>query len=59
MAEALGERYIEVVRASAREQTLADPEARIKIELAALGDDAGILGAALMARERFTTQPAA
>jgi glucokinase len=57
VAEALGEPYIDVVRASAREQTLADPEARIKIELAALGDDAGILGASLMARERFAGHP--
>jgi glucokinase len=53
VAEALGERYLDIVRASAREQTLTDPEGKIKIELAALGDDAGILGAALLARERF------
>jgi glucokinase len=53
VAAALGERYVEVVRASAHEQCLSDPEGKIKVALAALGDDAGILGAALLARERF------
>ncbi len=42
-----------MVRLAARRQCLADPHQRIKIELAALGDDAGILGASLLARERF------
>ncbi len=51
--EALGGPYLELVRNAARTQILADPEQRIKIVPAALGDDAGILGAALMARERF------
>jgi glucokinase len=32
---------------------MVDPEDKIHIEPAALGDDAGILGAALIARERF------
>ena len=53
VAEALGEPYVELVRASARAQILADPDHTIKIERAALGDDAGILGAALLAREKF------
>jgi glucokinase len=50
---ALGEPYMELVRASARSQILVDPDGKIKIEMAALGDDSGVLGAALMARERF------
>ena len=50
---ALGEPFMELIRASARQQILVDPDQTIKIEPAALGDDAGILGAALMALERF------
>jgi glucokinase len=53
VTEALGAPYLDMVRASARAQILVDPEERIKIEAAALGDDAGVLGASLMARERF------
>ena len=53
MADALGDPYIDLVRAAARRQILADPDGKIRIERAALGDDAGILGAALLARERF------
>lgn len=55
VVEALGAPYLDQIRASAREQILVDPHGTIKIEAAALGDDAGILGAALMARERFTS----
>ena len=40
VAEALGHPYLDIVRTSLREQTLADPGGKIKIELAALGDDA-------------------
>jgi glucokinase len=53
VAEALGSSFIDLVRASARQQILVDPDQTIKIEPAALGDDAGILGAALLALERF------
>ncbi len=53
VAGALGLPYIELVRTAARSQILVDPEVRIRIEPAALGDDAGILGAALLAREKF------
>lgn len=55
VSEALGEPWIDLVRTSAREQALTDPAGKIKIERAALGDDAGILGAALLARESFLT----
>ena len=53
VAEALGEPYLAMVRASTRSQVLFDPEETIEIEPAALGDDAGLIGAALMAREQF------
>ncbi len=53
VAEALGEPFLDLIRASARQQILVDPDETIRIESAALGDDAGILGAALLARERF------
>ena len=53
VTEALGEPFLELIRASARQQILVDPDNTIRIEPAALGDDAGMLGAALMARERY------
>jgi glucokinase len=53
VTQALGPVFIDMVRASAHEQILVDPGKTIRIEPAALGDDAGILGAALLARERF------
>jgi glucokinase len=59
VAEALGEPYVELVRAAAREQCLADPTGKIRIERAALGDDGGILGAAMLAREKYAAAPPA
>jgi glucokinase len=53
VVNALGEPWIDLARTAARTQILTDPEGKIKIERAGLGDDAGILGAALLARERF------
>jgi glucokinase len=53
VTEALGEPWIELVRTSARGQALTDPKGQVLIERAALGDNAGILGAALLARERY------
>ena len=50
------EAYLDILR---REQALADPEGVIKIELAERGDDAGLLGASLLAREKFLAPPAA
>jgi glucokinase len=52
---ALGDSFLELVRGAAREQALADPSGKVRIEGAGLGDDAGILGAALLARERFVS----
>lgn len=54
VTEALGPAYMDEVRAAARHQILADPDHKIAIVPAALGDDAGILGGALMAFETFT-----
>jgi glucokinase len=53
VAGALGEPYLELVRSAARSQAITDPEGKVRIEQAALGDDAGILGAAMLAREQF------
>jgi glucokinase len=53
VAGALGDLFVDLVRTAARTQALADPEGLIRIDRAALGDDAGILGAALLAREKF------
>jgi glucokinase len=53
VTEALGDPWVDLVRTAARRQALTDRDGRIRIERAALGDDAGILGAALLARERF------
>jgi len=50
---AQGDPFVDLVRISAREQAIGDPSSKIKIERAALGDDAGILGAALLTRERY------
>lgn len=58
VTEALGEPYVDLVRAAAREQCLADPSGKVRIERAALGDNAGILGAALLAREKHITREA-
>ena len=58
VAEALGEPWVDLVRASARGQMLTDPFGKVRIERAALGDDSGILGAALLEREHFAvTEP--
>ncbi len=53
VANALGEPFVELIRSSARPHMLTDPDDKIQIVRAGLGDDAGILGAALLARERF------
>ncbi len=50
---ALGDSYVGLVRIAARTQILTDPQGIIRIERAALGDNAGILGAALVARDQF------
>lgn len=51
MATALGQPFLDRVEASARGQIITDPDKVIKFTLAALGDDAGVLGASLYARQ--------
>ncbi len=53
VAGALGDSYLDLVRTAARSHILTDPAGTIRIERAGLGDNAGILGAALLARERL------
>ncbi len=53
IAQALGDHYVDMVRTSARTIAIADPGETIVVRRASLGDDAGFLGAALLARERF------
>jgi glucokinase len=53
VAGAMGDSFLNRVRVATRTQVLVDPENKIQIESAALRDDAGILGAALLARETF------
>ena len=58
VAGALGDPFVDLIRVSARRHMLTDPDEKIKIVRAALGDDAGVLGASLLARERFIAQAA-
>src|SRR5690606_31488492 len=53
VTEALGAPFVDLIRNAARSQAMADPDRRVHIEQAELGDDAGLLGASLIARERF------
>jgi len=53
VAGALGDSYLDLVRTAARSHILTDPAGTIRIERAGLGDNAGILGAALLAREQL------
>ncbi|HEY2154010.1 MAG TPA: ROK family protein [Isosphaeraceae bacterium] len=53
VTEALGAPWIDLVRASMRKAVLVDPHESIEVEAASLGDDAGVLGAALLASEKF------
>ena len=53
VTEAIGMPFVDLVRDAARGQAMADPDRLVRIEMAALGDDAGMLGATLVARDRF------
>jgi len=55
VSESLGDSLVNLVRENAKPFAMADPMSRTKIQLATLGDDAGVLGASLLARERFLT----
>jgi glucokinase len=56
VVNAMGSPWVDLVRNVARAQIITDPSGTIKIEKAALGDDAGILGAALLAREHLLSK---
>ncbi|MDG3004723.1 ROK family protein [Paludisphaera mucosa] len=51
VTQALGQPYLDMVADSARQQIITDPDKTIKFVQATLGDDAGVLGASLFARE--------
>jgi glucokinase len=51
VTQALGQPFLDMIESSARAQILTDPKKIIKFAPAALGDDAGVLGASLFARE--------
>ncbi|MHC5541807.1 ROK family protein, partial [Singulisphaera rosea] len=53
VTEALGDPFVDLIRTSARQQCLSDPDHKIQIVRAKLGDDSGVSGAALLAREKF------
>ncbi len=53
VVEALGESYLSIVRDAARPHILADSDSASRIIQSGLGDDAGVLGASLLAREIF------
>jgi glucokinase len=57
VVEAIGEPYAEWVRAAADGQILAAAARGVRIELSRLGDDAGLLGAALTAFGDLATMP--
>jgi glucokinase len=59
VVEALGEPFLEIVKAGADEMILTDPNHQTHFAISSLGDDAGILGASLLAREKFLSKPAA
>ncbi len=59
MASALGRPYLEWVRTAFMERVFPRQLRRCKVVLSKLGDDAGVVGAALLARERLTDNLAA
>lgn len=54
VVEALGETYLKLVKKAANKYVYSTELAPIRIAQAQLGDDAGVLGAALAARERLS-----
>ena len=53
VTEALGAPFVDLIRTSLRKTVIVDATEKIKVEIASLGDDAGVLGAALFALEKF------
>ena len=58
VTEALGDRFIDRVAALVKKQPLSTSTGSVRIVRAALGDDAGITGAAIIARRLLAHQPA-
>jgi glucokinase len=54
IVEDLGRSYVSAVRRTARQFAFSTELANVRVEASRLGSDAGIVGAALAARERFT-----
>ncbi len=51
LVEAIGKPYVDLVRDAVRREAFPDSLRKIKVEASALGDDAGFVGAGLMALE--------
>lgn len=56
LVEAIGQKYVDWVARSARRQAVTDPHRATEIVAGALGDDAGVLGASLIARETLAAR---
>ena len=59
LVEALGKPYVDLVEQSFNERTFASAASAVRIVEAALGDDAGIIGTALLARQAHAKAHAA
>jgi glucokinase len=51
LVEAIGKPYVDIVRDAVRREAFPEPLRTIKVEASVLGDDAGIVGSAIMAME--------
>jgi glucokinase len=60
VAEAMGDRFLEPIRETARQYYIQQTDAdKVRIVLATLGDYAGVLGAAVLARQKTCSGPEA
>jgi len=59
MTEALGRRYVGLIRTWVRRSVFPDQLRGVRVVASALWDDAAVIGAALLALERFTSAPTA
>jgi glucokinase len=58
VAEAIGDEFLEPIRLTARQYYIQQADAdQVRIVLATLGDHAGVLGAAVLARQRTCQDP--
>jgi len=56
ITEAMGEEFLAPIREVALQHLMPKDSAPIRLAAAKLGDDAGVLGAALLAQQRSTTE---